>query len=267
MSGRWAKSRNISPLISFQADILYALLLREIKTRFGQYRLGYAWALTEPIVHVVVLSLIFGLRSPTASRGVEFPIFLATGIIPYLLFSHMVTRGMSTVTANQALFAYRQVKPFDTLAARFILETVIYSAVFLVFMTGAGWLGFDVAVQDPLGVLLVFLTLGLFGLGLGALACVAATLAPDAGQIVPIILRPLYFISGIFFSVEAIPAEYRAYLLWNPVLHALEIIRGAWFHAIDNHYGDPLYLAAWTLASLSFGLLTFHVYRYRMVAT
>ena len=86
-------------------------------------------------------------------------------------------------------------------------------------------------------------------------------------QIVPIVLRPLYFISGIFFSVEVIPADYRPWLLWNPVLHALEIIRGGWFRAIDNHYGDPVYLAWWVVAALALGLLTFHVYRTRMVAS
>ena len=101
----------------------------------------------------------------------------------------------------------------------------------------------------------------------GALACVGATLTPDVAQVVPIILRPLYFISGVFFSVEVIPSEYRPWLLWNPVLHALEIIRGAYFTAIDTHYGDPGYLAVWVVASLALGLVTFHVYRNRMVAS
>lgn len=250
-----------------QVPVLEALLLRELKTRFGQFRFGYLWALAEPLAHVVILSVIFGMRSPTTAQGVEFPIFLATGIIPFLLFSNMVNRSMTAITANQALFNYRQVKPLDTLVTRFILEVVIYAAVFVTFMTGAGWLGFDVSVQDPLTVLLVFLALGLFGLGLGALACVGATLAPDVAQVVPIILRPLYFISGIFFSVEVIPAEYRPWLLWNPILHAMELIRGSWFHAIDNHYGDPVYLAWWVVASLALGLLTFHVNRTRMVAS
>lgn len=108
---------------------------------------------------------------------------------------------------------------------------------------------------------------GLFGLGFGALARVLNDALPDAAQFVPVTLRPLCFISGIFFSVEVIPAEYRGWLLWNPVLHALEPIRGGYFRAIGSQYGDPLYLAAWTVATLSFGLLTFHVYRTRMVAT
>ncbi|UCH75346.1 MAG: ABC transporter permease [Rhodospirillales bacterium] len=256
-----------SASLRVQLRVVHALLLREINTRFGQYRFGYVWAVAEPITHVVVLSFIFGIRSRTAAEGVEFPIFLATGIIPFVAFRNMVTRTMATVEANRALYTYPQVRPFDTLIARFVLEVVIYSLVFVLFMVGAGWVGFDVAVQDPLVVLVVFLALGLLGLGVGALACVLNDVLPDVAQMVPIILRPLYFISGIFFSVEVIPAEYRVWLLWNPVLHALELIRGHYFDAIEAHYGDPLYLAAWTFACLSFGLLTFHVYRNRLVAS
>ncbi len=249
------------------AHVVHALVIREFKTRFGHYHFGYLWALAEPVAHVAVLSIIFGLRSRTTPEGIDFPVFLATGIIPFLLFRRMITRGMSAIEGNRALFSYRQVKPLDTLIARAVLEITIYSIVFVVFMAGAGWLGFDIAAQDPLGVMAVFFTLGLFGLGLGALACVFATFVPDATLIVPLILRPLYFISGIFFSIERVPAEYREYLLWNPVLHAMELIRASYFQRIDTAYGDPLYLLWFTVGALSLGLLTFHACRFRMVST
>ena len=249
------------------AHVVHALVIREFKTRFGHFHFGYLWALAEPVAHVALLSVIFGLRSRTAPEGIDFPVFLATGLIPFLLFRRMVTRGMSTVEGNRALFSYRQVKPLDTLIARAVLEIVIYSVVFVVFLAGTGWLGFDAAVQDPLGVMAIFITLGLFGLGLGALACVLVTFFPDATQIIPLIMRPLYFISGIFFSIDRIPAEYRDYLMWNPVLHAIELIRESYFQRIDTAYGDPLYLIWFAAGSLSLGLLTFHVFRFRMVAT
>lgn len=248
-------------------NVLGALVFRELKTRFGQYHLGYLWAVAEPLAHVLVLSVIFGVRSPTTAGGVDFPMFLATGIIPYLLFRSMVGRGMGAIEGNRALFVYRQVRPFDALVARAVLETVIYGIVFVVFMAGAGWLGYDVSVQDPLTVLAVFLALGLLGLGLGALACVLASTLPDIAQIVPILLRPFYLISGIFFSVDRVPGEFRDYLLWNPILHALEILRERYFVAIATSSGDPAYLAWWMVGSLSLGLLTFYVFRFRMVAT
>lgn len=248
-------------------QVVQALIFRELRTRFGQYHLGYLWAFAEPLAHVAVLSAIFGIRSPTTTGGVEFPVFLATGLIPFLLFRGVVLRAMSAVESNKALFNYRQVKPLDTLIARTLLEALVYGAVFVVFMTGAGWLGFDAAVQRPLQVLIVFVALALFGLGIGAMACVLASLLPDIAQVVPIILRPFYFISGVFFSVERVPAEYRDYLLWNPLLHAIEIVHQGYFFEVTASYGDPLYLAWWVLGSLALGLLTFQAFRFRLVAT
>ena len=248
-------------------NVVLALMYRELRTRFGQYHLGYFWALAEPLTLVIVLSVIFGVRSITAPGGVDFPVFLATGLIPWLVFRSMVARAMTAIEGNRALFSYRQVKPFDTIAARAALEFVLYVLVFLVFIAGAGWLGFDVAVADPLGVLIVFTALALLGLGVGALGCVLAALLPDIAQIIPIILRPLWFVSGIFFSLERIPAEFHGYLLWNPLLHAMEIMRESYFASITASQGDPLYLAAWVAGSLFLGLVTFHVFRYRLIST
>jgi capsular polysaccharide transport system permease protein len=87
-------------IVASITNIIHALLLREIKTRFGLYRFGIVWALAEPLATVVVLSVIFGLRSRFTAQGVEFPIFIATGIIPFILFRTMITRGMTAITAT-----------------------------------------------------------------------------------------------------------------------------------------------------------------------
>ena len=146
---------------SLVIQVIHALILRELKTRFGGYRFGYLWAVGEPVAHVVVLSAIFGFRSPTTPEGIDFPVFIATGIIPYLFFTRMVTRGMTTVDANRPLFAYPQVRPFDALAARAALEAVIQSAVFMLVIGLGAWLGYDVACQNPLAVLGIFIALGM----------------------------------------------------------------------------------------------------------
>ncbi len=247
--------------------VTHALLLRELDKRSGNYRLSYVWALAEPLAHVIFLSIIFGLRSRTAPQGIEFPIFVVTGLIPFQYFGSMVLRCMTTVENNKNLFSYRQVKPFDTLFTHIILELVIYAIVFVVFMVGAGWFGFNVKPQDPLKVLLIFLMLGLFGTGLGAGACVLKASFPDIARLIPLLMRPLYFISGIFFAVEVLPANLQEWLLWNPLLHAFELIREAYFYEINASRGDISYVLAWTVCSLFIGLLVFHVQRYRLVAT
>ena len=75
------------------ANVVLALMYRELRTRFGQFHLGYFWALAEPLALVIVLSIIFGVRSVTAPGGVDFPVFLATGIIPWLVIRSMAWLG------------------------------------------------------------------------------------------------------------------------------------------------------------------------------
>lgn len=115
--------------IEVQRAAVEALFLREIKTRFGKYRLGYFWAILEPTAHLLVMLAIFGYFMHRTMPDISFPVFLINGIIPYFLFSHITSRSISAIEANQGLFNYRPVKPVDTVIARALLESVIYGCV------------------------------------------------------------------------------------------------------------------------------------------
>src|SRR3546814_16879791 len=95
--------------------VVFALVLREMQTRFGARRMGAFWMLFEPIAHVILMLFIFGFIRGREVPGMEFPVFFATGIIPFLMLRNLTLRIMDAPNANQALFAYQQIKPFDTL--------------------------------------------------------------------------------------------------------------------------------------------------------
>ncbi len=234
--------------------MLFALLVRELKTRFGHYRLGYLWALIEPAAHVLVLFVIFGYVFKRTLPGIDYPVFFTTGIVPYFMFNHMVTRGMGAVSANIGLFAYRQVKGADALIARMLLEGLIHLATFIVLLAIAAWLGFRVEVNDPLRLFAALVLLYLFSFGCAFVACVVTTLYEETQKFIPIIMRPLYFISGIFFSASVLPDAYRDYFLWNPLFHAIELIRDACFSSFDAVGCSWLYLSMASVCTLCFGL-------------
>jgi capsular polysaccharide transport system permease protein len=73
--------------------------------------------------------------------------------------------------------------------------------------------------------------------------------------LVPILTRPLYFVSGVFFSIEVVPEPYRSWLLLNPLLHANELMRAGFFATCEARYADPGYLIAWIGGCLCLGLL------------
>ncbi len=247
--------------------VVFALMMREMKTRFGVYRLGYLWALLEPGIHIAVFAIIFGFIAQRTMPGINFIVFLTTGIIPWLMFNSMLSRGMSAVSANQGLFSYRQVKPMDSILARMILEGIIYSSIYLFILLIFIWSGVDISIEDPLKVIAAFLLLFLFSYGLSTIMCIVVTQAPEVKKLVPIFLRPLYFMSGIFFSIESIPQEYRAYLMWNPVMQTNELSRDAFFTAYQTPEGSWSYLALCAAVALIFGLALYRQNREKLVTT
>ena len=101
-----------------------------------------------------------------------------------------------------------------------------------------------------------WLALWLFGTGVGLILSVVTTLVPEISIIVKMISLPLLILSGVIFPLNFIPHEYLQYLLYNPLVHGLELLRSAFFAGYHTVPGvDGLYLAWWVLGSVSLGLL------------
>ncbi len=255
------------PSFKIMRAVIFALMLREMKTRFGSYRLGYFWALAEPGIHVAIFVIMFGVIMGRTMPGVDYTLFVITGIIPWLMFSNMLSRGMTAVSANTGLFSYRQVKPMDSFVARMILEGLIHVATYLLFLVIMYWLGTRVSIEDPLGVIAALGLLFFFSFGLALTLCVVVTQFPEVQKFVPIVTRPLYFISGIFFSINHVPPQYRPLLMWNPVLQSNELARSAFFHNYQAADGDWEYLTLCAVVVTIFGMALYRQNSERLIAT
>lgn len=240
-----------------------ALFLREIRTRFGKYQLGYAWALIEPVATVAVLLLVFtALRAP-GYPGIAFPVFLAAGVVTNSLFVEISNRSIKAMEANSALFNYRPIRPIDTVIARAMLELVLHVAVFAALAVLYVVFGGELVIDDLPMLLVVFILMAMFSCGVGVLFMLVTDAYSDAEKVLPLITRPLFFISGVFFSVQSIPREYWPLLLWNPILHAIELVRGALSATYHVVPGVSLgYLAVSTLFTLTIAM-TFYRRRER----
>lgn len=252
---------------AIQRAVLFALMLRELKTRFGGQWLGALWTIGEPLLHVGVMLLILGYWRNRLLPGVDYVMFLVTGLIPYFIFRSLALRLMQAIDANMGLFAYRQVKPFDTLVSRAALEVGIYSIVYLLLLALLAWLGLSVLPDRPLEVIGVSALFLMMGFGLGTTLAVVTDDATQARSFVRLAFWPLYLLSGVIFPIQTLPPEIRKWLLWNPVLHALELLRGYYFAAYR-----PLpevsvaYLGLFAIGTLALGLSLYRVRRHRLVA-
>ena len=246
--------------LEVQQAAVKALFLREIKTRFGKYRLGYLWAILEPAAHLFILLAVFGYIMHRTMPDISFPVFLLNGLIPYFLFSNIATRSIGAIEANQGLFNYRPEKPVDTIIARSLLETLIYSGVYIVLMCIGGVFGEKFTITSILTLILTWSLLILFAFGFGLIFMVLGKTFPEAEKFLPIILKPLYFISCVMFPLHAIPKEFWPYLLWNPIIHAVELSRESVVSGYVSEGVSLNYLALCALVALFLGLA---VYRNR----
>ncbi|RDH85882.1 MAG: polysialic acid transporter [endosymbiont of Escarpia spicata] len=252
-----------------QKSVVFALFVRELKTRFGKYRLGYVWALLEPMTHVIVLSIIWSAMGRSEFAGIPVPLFLATGIVPFLFFRTTATRCMNAIESNRGLFNYRQVRPVDPVLARIILESIVYFASYLMLLFIAGWfLDYEIGVHDLLGLIVVNALLYLLTFGIGLTFSVYGTLYPEIMKLVPLLVfRPMYFMSGILFPLFVVPTEYHHWLLWNPLLHVVELNHLFYFRGFESGDVSLLFVLLFALASTTFGLLSYRANWVRMVAT
>jgi capsular polysaccharide transport system permease protein len=189
-----------------QGRVIHALIIRETRTRFGDSKLGYGWALLEPILHILMLSLVFAVmmrgRPPI---GDEFFIFYYTGIIPYHLFVHTSSSMTYAITSNGSLLQLPLVSTFDVLMARGALELVTDILVAVILLAGFGALGLGVLPYDLPGVSASVCIVWLFGCGFGFVNAVVNAFFKSWDKIWAQLTRILYFCSGIFYVPGMMP--------------------------------------------------------------
>lgn len=241
--------------LAVMLSVWKALFLREAVTRVSKGRSAWVWLILEPVFHVVALVTFFSILRMRMMGGVDMRVWVMVGILSFLMFKHTALQAMNAINANEALFAYRQVKPVDTVLVRAALEgflmVLISVTAFLVVML----FGLSVVPEDPLVVLAAFLGMWMAGLGFGLLSSVAVELMSEVGTFVGMALTPIYFLSGVMFQIGTMPSPYRAWLLWNPLIHGIETAR----HGFATYYQMPQgislgYLYVFSLATIFFGL-------------
>lgn len=251
-----------------QRAVVFGVFIREIQNRFGRYTLGYLWAPLEPLVYLVVLCAIRGALSGALIAGLPPAIFFASGLLPFILFRMIPITSLSCVESNMGLFNYQRVKPADIFVARFILECLIILSVAVCLFPLLGLIGNQFELNDPLRFFGVYALFLMFIAGLGLMFTVLGPLWVEAKKVMPLVFRPFFFISGIFFALSSLPPAVRPLLTWNPVLHALELMR---FYAFKGYVlaseVSLSFLTACALISFASGLAVYRLFHIKIVTS
>ncbi|ACY49947.1 MULTISPECIES: ABC transporter permease [Vibrio harveyi group] len=246
--------KDLRQALRVQGRVLYALILREALGKYGKSRIGYLWALFEPLTQVLILVAIFSALGRKSPVGGDLAIFFTTGIVPWLIYSNIANRLSGALGANQALLAYPHVTPFDVLMGRALLESITMLVVFALIIVSLQLIGKALAIYDLFNVLMGLITLVLFSVGLGMTNSAIRIYFDSWDKLFSAINRPLYFISGIFFTAASLPPQAREYLQWNPLFQYVEWVRSGFFSTYQNVYINHHYAISCSAGMLLIGL-------------
>ena len=235
--------------------VIFSLMLREMHTRHANTRLGFAWAIVEPLAHLSVLAVVFTVfnrgRPPL---GEDWFFFYATGVIPFLMWSHVTTNGFHGLVANAQVLQIPAIRRLDVLVASALVELAIAVAVGAVMFYAFWVLGRGPAPRDPIAVIQAVLVLWLFAFGLSLINATVETVNGSWLKIWPSIIRLQYFTSGIFYVPQEMPDWLRDILVLNPVLLCLDWLRTGFFDQYDPPWLDKPYAVVVSLLVVLFGL-------------
>ena len=219
-----------------------ALILREMSTTYGRSPGGYVWAILEPALGIALLSVIFSLGFRAPSLGTNFPIFYATGLLPFFMFLTVHNNVSQSINFSRALLAYPRVTFADAILARLILGSatqlvvgiVVFWAILAMFETRT------VLALDR--IMMSYAMAIALAAGVGTLNCYLISLYPLWQRAWSISMRPAILVSGVIFIYESVPAPYGDWLLWNPLMHVTSEMRAGFYPNYGADFVSPVFV-------------------------
>lgn len=224
-------------------ELTSELTKREIKQRYKQSVLGYAWVILNPFFQMVVMSFVFSKVVPNATIGVPYPVFLFTALLPWTFFSNSLIASVNSLVGNAGLLTKiyfpREIFVISALMAKmidFVLAITVFVGLMLWYQVGIGWTVF--------WVLPIFLIQVLLTYGISLIAACANLFYRDIQYLMNLIILLWFYLTPVLYPVEIFPIQYR----WVFQLNPMAVIVNAYREVILSQ-GQP------NLAGLAIALL------------
>jgi lipopolysaccharide transport system permease protein len=207
-------------------DLLYFLVWRDVKIRYKQTIIGAAWAILQPLLTLIVFSLIFGRVAKIPSDNLPYPVFMLSALLPWNLFASSLARGGDSVVNNAGLLSKvyfpRLILPIAAILSP-LLDFAMAFVVLIVLMIWYGIVPNIGVVTLPLFVGLAMLT----ALGVGMVLAAMNARYRDVGYAVPFLVQLWMFVSPVTYPVSMIPERWRFVYSLNPMAGVVEGFRWA----------------------------------------
>ncbi len=209
-------------------ELLYFLTWRDVKVRYKQTLLGAAWAILQPLLTMVIFTLLFGRLAGIKSEGIPYPIFAYGGLLIWIFFANSVTNGGNSLVSSAHLITKiyfpRMIIPAGAVAAGLVdlaLAFLIQIALMIYYSVHVTW---ALVMVPPLVLLTTLLALGV-GMWLSALNVKYR----DVRYAIPFLIQLWMFASPIIYPVSMLPPKWQWLLMLNPLTGIIQNFRIALF--------------------------------------
>lgn len=224
--GGWIKPE-LKELVLYK-DLIYLLAWRDIRIRYKQTIIGTAWVVLQPIVTVLIFTVLFGELAKIPSGSIPYPIFAFSALVPWTFFVHALTKLTHCLVSQQdvlkKVYFPRLVIPIAAVLAAFI-DFAIAFCILIVMMFCYGIAPTAAVVALPFFVLLTVAT----ALGIGLWLAALHVEYRDVGNALPFVIQTWLFITPVAYPSSMIPKHWQAVYALNPMAGVVEGFRWALF--------------------------------------
>lgn len=207
-------------------ELLYFLTWRDIKVRYKQTVLGVAWVVLQPLLGMVVFTIIFGHLAKLPSDGLPYAVFVLAGLLPWTFFANAVTNGGQCLVNQQQLltkiYLPRLLVPTACVGGSLIDFAIgfgIYALIMLVYGVVPGW--------GVVAVPFLILMTTVVALGFSLLLAALTVAYRDFRYVVPFMIQALMYLSPVVYPVSLVPPRYQWILALNPMAGLIDAYRSA----------------------------------------
>jgi lipopolysaccharide transport system permease protein len=240
--------------------LIFQLVRRDFEQRFVGSAGGWIWGIIHPLVLLVSWIYIFVIvlkqTLPAGEVTTSYPLFIFSGMLPWMLFSETVQRSASSLLEHANLIT-KSMFPSEIIPVSVFLSNLVSHFLALSLMLAATFYW-----THRIGLTVLFLPfywffIGLFAVGLGWIASSLHVFLRDIAQIVSVVLTFWFWLTPIMVPARIIPERYRFLLRLNPMYYAVEMYRRAFFTSRLPDWRDLAALAVSGIATFVAGGLFF----------
>jgi lipopolysaccharide transport system permease protein len=202
-------------------DLFYFLVWRDIKVLYAQTILGFAWAILNPLIQIVIFSIIFGKVAKIPTDGIPYVLFSTVAIIPWTYMAESMNVSSQSLVSGQNMLGKvyfpRIVYPITPILAKlvdFSISLVLLVAVMVYYRIPPT----SNLLYLPLLVVLMMSVPAGIGMWLSALAIRYR----DVKFAMPFVIRMLIYSAPILYTASSIPQDYRFLYSLNPIVSVVE---------------------------------------------